>query len=113
MSKYESKLESFISSNTELVGEYESLECSAPIEYCDNDIIDYISRILKVDKTAEFNRVLTDALRSSIQYNVSILDSLETILNNASCNTKSFNSTQQYFKEINDIYNKGNCIRTY
>lgn len=108
MSKYESKLESFISSNAELVGEYESLECSAPIEYCDNDIIDYISRILKVDKTAEFNRVLTDALRSSIQYNVSILDSLESMLNEASCNTKSFNSTQQYFKEINDIYNKHN-----
>ena len=108
MSKYESKLESFISSNAELVGEYESLECSAPIEYCDTDIIDYIQRILKVDKTAEFNRVLIDALRSSIQYNVSILDSLESILNEASCETKSFNSTQQYFKEINDIYNKHN-----
>lgn len=108
MSKYESKLESFKSSNAELVGEYESLECSAPIEYCDTDIIDYIQRILKVDKTAEFNRVLIDALRSSIQYNVSILDSLESILNEASCETKSFNSTQQYFKEINDIYNKHN-----
>ena len=108
MSKYESKLESFISSNAELVGEYESLECSAPIEYCDTDIIDYIQRILKVDKTAEFNRVLIDALRSSIQYNVSILDSLESILNEASCETKSFNSIQQYFKEINDIYNKHN-----
>ena len=108
MSKYESKLESFISSNAELVGEYESLECSAPIEYCDTDIIDYIQRILKVDKTAEFNRVLIDALRSSIQYNISILDSLESILNEASCETKSFNSTQQYFKEINDIYNKHN-----
>lgn len=108
MSKYESKLESFISSNAELVGEYESLECSAPIEYCDTDIIDYIQRILKVDKTAEFNRVLIEALRSSIQYNVSILDSLESILNEASCETKSFNSTQQYFKEINDIYNKHN-----
>lgn len=108
MSKYESKLESFISSNAELVGEYESLECSAPIEYCDTDIIDYVQRILKVDKTAEFNRVLTEALRSSIRYNVSILDSLETMMNDATCETKSFNSTQQYFKEINDIYNKHN-----
>ena len=108
MSKYESKLESFISSNAELVGEYESLECSAPIEYCDTDIIDYVQRILKVDKTAEFNRVLAEALRSSIRYNVSILDSLETMMNDATCETKSFNSTQQYFKEINDIYNKHN-----
>lgn len=108
MSKYESKLESFISSNEELVAEYESLECSAPIEYCDVDIIDYVQRILKVDKTTDFNRVLTEALRSSIQYNVSILDSLETMMNDATCGTKSFNSTQQYFKEINDIYNKHN-----
>lgn len=108
MSKYESKLASFITNNSELVGEYESMENSAPIEYCDDEIIEYVQRILKLDKTADFNRILTDAIKESIKYNTSILDSLESIINGALSNTKSFNSTQQYFKEINDIYLKHN-----
>lgn len=108
MSKYESKLASFITNNSELVGEYESMENSAPIEYCDDEIIEYVQRILKLDKTADFNRILTDAIKESIKYNTSILDSLESIINGILSNTKSFNSTQQYFKEINDIYLKHN-----
>lgn len=108
MSKYESKLASFITNNSELVGEYESMENSAPIEYCDDEIIEYVQRILKLDKTADFNRILTDAIKESIKYNTSILDSLESIINGTLSNTKSFNSTQQYFKEINDIYLKHN-----
>ena len=108
MSKYESKLASFITNNSELVGEYESMENSAPIEYCDDEIIEYVQRILKLDKTTDFNRILTDAIKESIKYNTSILDSLESIINGTLSNTKSFNSTQQYFKEINDIYLKHN-----
>jgi DNA-directed RNA polymerase sigma subunit (sigma70/sigma32) len=108
MSKYESKLESFISNNAELVGEYESMECAAPLEYCDDEVIDFLQEIIKKDKTTDFNSALTTALQSSIRYNTSITDSLESMLNSINSDSRSFNSTQQYFKEINDIYLKHN-----
>lgn len=108
MSKYASKLEAFISNNAELVGEYESLEYSIPMEYCGNEILDFMRRIIKLDKTADFNNVLTEALKTSIRSNVPISDSLEAIITNINLDSKSFNSTQQYFKEINDIYIKHN-----
>lgn len=108
MSKYESKLESFISSNAELIGEYESLENSIPIEYCTDEIIENYLRLAKVDKSVDFYRCLTEVFQNAIRYNTTIIDSFETMISNADCNSKVTNSTQQYFKEINDIYNKHN-----
>lgn len=108
MSKYESKLASFISNNSELVGEYESLDYSAPIEYCDDEILEYVQKILKVDKSTDFNNILITALQNSIKYESPLIDSLDNILVTSINDSKSFNSTQQYFKEINEIYNKHN-----
>lgn len=108
MSKYESKLASFISNNSELVGEYESLDYSAPIEYCDDEILEYVQKILKVDKSTDFNNILVTALQNSIKYESPLIDSLDNILVTSINDSKSFNSTQQYFKEINEIYNKHN-----
>lgn len=107
MSNYDSKLEKFISANSELVGEYESLDCSIPLEYCSMDIIGAFNALAKVDKTLDFNLTIKDALKKSIQYNQNILDSLESMKLNV-IESQSSNPLQQYFKEINDIYNRNN-----
>lgn len=107
-SKYETKLEHFINSHAELVGEYESLDLSLPIEYCGEDIISAYQKLARIDKTAEFNRALEEAFEYAVKYNVNIMDSFESLTASAEHESKSSNSIQQYFKEINDIYNKHN-----
>ena len=108
MSKYESKLENFISNNSELIGEYESLDCAIPVEYCYEEIIENYIKLSKIDKSIDFNGCLVEAFQNSIRYNTTIIESLETMISCVDCNSKSINSTQQYFREINDIYNKHN-----
>lgn len=105
---YEVKLKNFILNNAELVGVYESLEQSLPIEYCEVEIIDVCQKLLKIDKSTEFNKAMRDALQNSIQYNMNIIDSFESLINAAITESQTSNSTQQYFKEINNIYNKHN-----
>lgn len=107
-SKYESKLEHFINTHSELVGEYESNELSLPIEYCTEDIIAAYLKLAKVDRGADFNRALEEAFEYAVKYNVNILDSFDSLTINAEQESKTSNSIQQYFKEINDIYNKHN-----
>ncbi len=105
---YEAKLENFVSNNPELVGEYESLENSLPIEYCAIEIIDGCQKLLKVDKATDFTKALRDAFTNAIRYNINIVDSFESLINGAVVESQSSNSTQQYFKEINEIYNRHN-----
>lgn len=105
---YEAKLENFVSNNPELVGEYESLENSLPIEYCTIEIIDGCQKLLKVDKATDFTKALRDAFTNAIRYNINIVDSFESLINGAVVESQSSNSTQQYFKEINEIYNRHN-----
>lgn len=107
MSSYESKLEKFISANSELVGEYESLECSIPLEYCYADVLLAYNNLAKMDRTLEFNLTIKEALKKSIKYNQNIVDSLETMAASIT-DSQSTNSIQQYFKEINDIYTRNN-----
>ena len=108
MSKYEKRLESFISNNSELIGEYETLDCAIPVEYCYEEIIENYIKLSKIDKSIDFNGCLVEAFQNSIRYNTTIIESLETMISCVDCNSKSINSTQQYFREINDIYNKHN-----
>ena len=105
---YEAKLESFVSNNPDLIGEYESLDNSLPIEYCAIEVLDNCQRLLKVDKSLDFNKAMRDAFSNAIKYNINIIDSFETLISGALVESQSSNSTQQYFKEINDIYNKHN-----
>lgn len=108
MSKYENKLENFISTHSELVGEYESMDGMVPVEFCEEEIINNYIKLAKIDRSADFTRVMSEAFQSSIRYNTSIIDSLETMISSADYDSKSTNSTQQYFREINDIYNRHN-----
>lgn len=102
----ENKLHKFIADNIELVSEYESLDSTIPLEYCESDVVYLYKNILKLNKNIDFNTVLRDALRYSIKTNSPITDSLESVMVSISMDQSSTNSTQQYFKEINDIYNK-------
>lgn len=104
---YEKRLENFIASNPELVGEYESLELSLPIEYCLEDILEWAQKLIKVDKTRDFNSSLQDAFRRAIDDNINIIDGFEALIAESQSDN-NLNSTQRYFKEISEIYNRHN-----
>lgn len=105
---YEAKLDSFVSNNVDLIGEYESLENALPIEYCAVEVLDSCQKLLKIDKSLDFNKAMRDAFSNAIRYNINVIDSFESLINGAITESQSSNSTQQYFKEINDIYNRYN-----
>lgn len=98
----------FIENNTSLINEYESLENAISLDYCSDEIINIYNRMVKIDKTVNFNNVLLNAIKQSIKYNTSVLDSMETIFNEMCLGEQSLGTTQIYFKEINDIYTRNN-----
>ena len=106
--KYESKLETFISNNSDLVGEYETLEAVLPLDFCVDAIIASFNTLSKINKALDFNRALYEALQYSISQKVDISEGFEHLIAQSISESQSANSTQQYFKEINDIYNKHN-----
>ena len=106
MPRHGEKFQKFISNNIDLISEYESLDCAIPVEYCEEDISRLFQSLLKVNKCADFSTTLTDALKLSIRYIQPITDSLESIINSNIIDSNQVNITQQYFKEINDIYNR-------
>ena len=76
---YEAKLESFVSNNPDLIGEYESLENSLPIEYCTLEVLDNCQKLLKIDKSLDFNKAMRDAFSNAIKYNINVIDSFESL----------------------------------
>ncbi len=106
MSKLNNKIQAFISNNIDLISEYESMENSIPMDSCSDDIIRTYQIISKINKGLDFNVILKELLQNSIRKNISVLDSLEDTIAKYSINNSEINITQQYFKEINDIYNR-------
>lgn len=106
MSRYGEKLQNFISNNIDLVSEYESIDGVLPLEFCDSDVINLFQTLQKINRGVDFNSTLKDALKISIKYSQSIHYSFDSIIAEAVMESKQINTTQQYFKEINDIYNK-------
>ena len=80
----ENKLHKFIADNIELVSEYESLDSTIPLEYCESDVVYLYKNIVKLNKNADFNTILKDALKNSIRTNIPITDSLESIMGSVS-----------------------------
>lgn len=105
MSDILNKINTFISNNIDLVSEYESEEYAIPLDSCKEDIIRYYKCIAKLNRGSDFNSVIKEAINSSIKCNISILDSLEDMVSKLSTSSNDVNITQQYFKEINEIYN--------
>jgi hypothetical protein len=106
MSKYEESSSSFLSSHQDLIGEYENIEGIIPLEYCEIDVADLYTNLLKIDKSIKYVNALEDALKYAIKYNTSIIEGFEMLTSSIVAESQSNNSIQQYFKEINDIYNK-------
>lgn len=106
MSNLITKLHNFVSNNIELICDYEALDNSIPIELCETDIIRSYQILSKINKSVEFDTVLKEVLYNSIKKNINISDSLEDIISKYSTETSDTNITQQYFKEINNIYVK-------
>lgn len=106
--KYESLFNKFLDNNQDLVSEYESIDSIIPLEYCYEEVISSYTRIVKINKNIKFDSALEEALKYAIRYNTNILDGFDSVISNISLESQSSNSTQQYFKEINNIYNKHN-----
>ena len=106
--KYESLFNKFLDNNQDLVSEYESIDSIIPLEYCYEEVISSYARIVKINKNIKFDSALEEALKYAIRYNTNILDGFDSVISNISLESQSSNSTQQYFKEINNIYNKHN-----
>lgn len=106
MSNLVNKIQNFITNNIDLISEYESMENSIPVDSCCDDIIRTFQVISKINKGLDFNLVLKEIITNAIRRNISISDSLEDIISKYSTQTNEVNITQQYFKEINNIYNK-------
>lgn len=108
INKYENKIKNFISNNTELIEEYEATQYSIPIEYCIEDVAYFFNTLMSIDKNADLNKSLRDALLYSIKYNTDLSSGFDAVISNTHISTQIPNTTQQYFKEINDIYTKHN-----
>ena len=108
MGKYRDGFDSFLSTYTDLISEYEMIDSVIPFEYCEEDIESAFNNVLKLDKSIKYQNALLDALNYSIKYNVNIIEGFDMLISSISMELQSNNSIQQYFKEINDIYNKHN-----
>lgn len=108
ISKYGSKIRNFISNNQELIEEYEATQYAVPIEYCIDDVAYFFNTVLSIDKNADLNKSFKDALLYCIRYNSDLSSGFDSVISNAQTTVQTSNSTQQYFKEINDIYTKHN-----
>ena len=107
MAKYSEKFNEFLLSHCDLINEYEMGDSTLPLEYCEDDIEYMYDKLLKLDKTITYQNSIEKALRYAIKYNKSIIEGFETLISNI-IDIQSNNSTQQYFKEINNIYDKYN-----
>ena len=110
MGKYRDGFDSFLSTYTDLISEYEMIDSVIPFEYCEEDIESAFNNVLKLDKSIKYQNALLDALNYSIKYNVNIIEGFDMLISSISMELQSNNSIQQYFKEINDIYNKHNNV---
>lgn len=103
----DSKFQSLLDSNYELVSVYNSIDSNIPLEYSYEDIIDAYNAYKSVNRTAEFTSTIKAALLNAVKYEQSIIDSLSSMTSELMTDAPS-NSIQQYFKEVGDIYARHN-----
>lgn len=101
----ENKFQQLIENNPELVSEYDSIDCNAPLEYSFDDIKVAYNALKAVDKGADFSYTIKTAIQNAIKYEQNITDAIASM---ASGIDSSTNSIQRYFKEVGDIYARHN-----
>jgi RNA polymerase primary sigma factor len=100
------QLEKFMTSQVDLIAEYDATEGTYPFDCCKYEIIDKMGEMMKHFRGVDFTTTLGDALRNAIKYQEPILDSLSSIYTGLLQESDGINTTQQYFKEIGEIYKK-------
>ena len=108
MLTYEDKLTNFIEKNSDLVDQYNSIDCCPiPLEDSIDSIISGMDVMQKANKFSNFDSILKSAIHIAVRENVTIEDAFE-VMKEAPGEWIPENSIQQYFKEINHIYTKNN-----
>ena len=102
----ENKFQQLIENNPELVAEYDSIDCNAPLEYSFNEIEAAYNNLKSIDKGAEFSYTIKTAIQNAVKYEQNIVDAIASMTNEA--NDSASNSIQQYFKEVGNIYARHN-----
>lgn len=102
----ENKFQQLIENNPELVAEYDSIDCNAPLEYSFDEIEAAYNNLKSVDKGAEFSYTIKTAIQNAVKYEQNIVDAISSMTNEAS--DSASNSIQQYFKEVGSIYARHN-----
>lgn len=105
---YVKKLQKFFINNPDIIAEYEAMDCAVPVDYCSDDIIDAYQKYAKINKSSDFNNTLIDAFNNAVRNEINIVDSLDSMIVEGMSERSSVNSSQQYFREINSIYNRHN-----
>lgn len=104
---FPARMDTFISKNEELISDYDQTEGTYPFECCKYEAIDKIQKLIKINKAADFNGSLKQALYLSIQYNQPVTESLDSMITAASQeSTNPANVTQMYFNDIYEVYKK-------
>jgi RNA polymerase primary sigma factor len=106
-SNLETKFQNILDTNYELVSEYNAIDTNTPLEYIFDDVIDAYNTYKSINKDADFGYTLKSAIANAVKYEQSVIDALQA-LSIESANDSSYNSIQQYFKEVGDIYDKHN-----
>ena len=106
-SSLETKFQNILDNNYELVSEYNGIESNTPLEYIFDDIVDAYNKYKSINKDIDFTSTIKTALYNAIKYEQNIIDAMHAIASE-SINDTSYNSIQQYFKEVGDIYDKHN-----
>lgn len=103
----ESKFQNILDNNYELVSEYNAVESNTPLEYVFDDVVDAYNKYKGLNKDLDFTSTLKTAIYNAIKYEQNVIDAMHVIATE-SINDTSYNSIQQYFKEVGDIYDKHN-----
>ena len=103
------QLEKFMANNAELIAEYDGTEGTFPFDCCKYEILDKMSIMIKQYRGCDFATTLKEALTDAIRYQEPIIDSLSSIYTGMMQDGAGVNTTQQYFREIGELYKKHKC----
>lgn len=109
------QLEKFMANNAELIAEYDGTDGTYPFDCCKYEILDKMQQMIRQYRGCDFATTLRDALTDAIRYQEPVIDSLSSIYTGMLQDGAGVNTTQQYFREIGELYkkHKGDTDMTY
>ena len=95
----------FFTKYEDLICEYENNH-QETLEESEYDLYNLFENLLKINKSVDFEEVMFTSLVNATQQGIHICDSFNSIISQVTLNDQALNSTQRYFREVNDIYDK-------